>query len=154
MKDKQVKCETCGDVLVYSTCNGCARRDYDGMRDFQKKYIDCDHERRELLRQLDEAIKAGREAKRLLIEHGYHPQAEVITQLDKITIMKMNPIVQKEAVVQKEADPGTGRKSLLGVIFKSDPDPEKDEKEKCQGPHKNPGMKGGKLMCMDCGFPV
>jgi len=150
MKDKQpVKCDTCGDVLVYSTCNGCARRDYDGMRDFQKKYIDSDHERRELLRQLDETIKAAREAKRMLLEHGYHPQAAVISELDKITILKMNP------GIQRDTDYGLQRKPDLGAVRKTEPGlQQKDEREKCQGPHTNPGMKAGKLVCQDCGFPV
>lgn len=154
MKEKQqVKCDACGDILVYSTCNGCARRDYEGMREFQKKYIDCDHERREVLRQLDEVIKAAREAKRMLLEHGYHPQAAVISELDKITIMKMNPGIARDSDVQRKPEPATGWKAKLG-IQQADPETQQPERQRCSGPHTNPGMKNGKLLCHDCGFPV
>jgi hypothetical protein len=59
MEDQNLrKCDTCGDILTWSTCDGCARRDYEGMRDMQAKFIKADNERRELLLQL-EAVKTA-----------------------------------------------------------------------------------------------
>ena len=54
----QTRCGTCGDPLNMTACAGCARRDYDGMRDFQAKFIKCDHERRALLTQVEGLRKA------------------------------------------------------------------------------------------------
>lgn len=51
-------CGICGDVLRTTTCDGCARRDYEGMRDMQAKFIKADHERRELLLQIEEKNRA------------------------------------------------------------------------------------------------
>lgn len=65
-KPKQI-CATCGDELKMTTCDGCARRDYDGMRSMQEKFIKADAELKTALLQLSEAAEkeANRWAERL-----------------------------------------------------------------------------------------
>lgn len=51
------KCEVCGDPLQLTACAGCARRDYEGMREMQAKYIKADHDKRALELQVEELQK-------------------------------------------------------------------------------------------------
>jgi hypothetical protein len=55
--DPAKKCEVCGDPKVPAACAGCARRDLEGMREFQAKFIKSDHERRDLELQVREEQK-------------------------------------------------------------------------------------------------
>lgn len=46
--------------------------------------------------QVDEAVKTAKQVKRMLLEHGYHPQSAVMYELDKITIMRMDVCASDE----------------------------------------------------------
>lgn len=52
--------------------------------------------------QIDEAVKAARAAKKLLLDHGYHLTGAVMRELDKITVLRMDPCIEKR---DAEPDP-------------------------------------------------
>jgi hypothetical protein len=75
----------------------------------QQKYEAEFHLRREVggqlakaVLQIDECVCAAREAKRMLLEHGYKVNAAVMYILDKITILRMDPCVQRDTEKRKE----------------------------------------------------
>lgn len=68
-------------------------------------------------RLIDECVKAAKEAKQMLLDQGYRLNAGVMRELDKITILRMDPCIQQSQRKCSSRMPGTARNNVIECVL-------------------------------------
>lgn len=107
-------CGTCGDPTNMTACAGCARRDLEGMRSFQVKFMKADHEKRELelqKRDLSDALwTAYAELRR------FRPEVNGAVFDEVCIALKRSGFPEKRQPEKRKCDSSTGADGCVSCV--------------------------------------